>query len=99
MKIFELLDFVKFPIGTIYSELDEGVPRGLFRKGDTVDWPPEDGPPADFFTVSLIAESEYDGLRLDGVPSRWGLFDYDAKFLVYESNDVDLIRSLIPPAI
>ncbi len=99
MKIFELMEFVKLPSGTLYSDIFEGIPTGLFRKCYTVPSPPEEGPPADFFTVSLIAQSENDGMILSGLQSRWALFDYDAKFLVYESNDVDLIRSLIPPAI
>lgn len=36
-----------------------------------------------------------DDFGIDDVCSRWGMFDYNAKFLIYEAADLKLLRDWI----
>ena len=106
MKIVTLQDFFKLPAGTIYSEYQPAICTdlfrkgetctGLFRKGDTCAL--ENGEPFDFFYASVCAEcyGENDlAPTVDDIETRWGLYDGDAQFAVYEPADLEVMRKLL----
>lgn len=101
MKIVTLQDFFKLPAGTIYSDYEPAICTGLFRKGDTCAL--ENGEPFDFFYASVIAECYSESFTLendlaptvDDIETRWGLYDGDAQFAVYEPADLEVMRKLL----
>lgn len=96
MKIVTLQDFFKLPAGTIYSDYDPAICTGLFRKGDTCAL--ENGEPFDFFYASVGAQcyGENDlAPTVDDIETRWGLYDGDAQFAVYEPADLEVMRRLL----
>lgn len=94
MKILNFDAFIQMPPGTIYSEYEPNYCRGLFRKGDNV--PSHDGPIGDFFSASIEAECvNGDHPTVEHIESRWGLFDYNAQFAVYEPEDIATIKAML----
>lgn len=100
MKTVSLEEFATLPDGIIYSELWEGAPHGLCVKQETCSPSPHSGEkPSDFFYNSMVPEQlgldGSDDFGIDDVCSRWGMFDYNAKFLIYEAADLKLLRDWI----
>ena len=89
MRIVGFHEFCSLPEGTVFSYWDPLVTHGLYRRGQVIF---SGESPTDFFEASLKAES-YNGEDpiVDLTESRWGLFDYDQQFVVYEKADIDLI--------
>lgn len=89
MQIVGFGEFCKLPVGTVFSYWEPCIARGLYRRGEVIEF---DGGPKDFFEASLTAEL-YNGEDpiVDLIEARWGLFDYDMQFLVYEQADIDVI--------
>lgn len=92
MKILSFEEFCKEPDGTVFScadVLDYGSGQ-LYRRGEVISY---DGGPKDFFVASLFAEQQAPGAAfvVDLTESRWGLFDYDQEFAVYENEDISTI--------
>src|SRR5262245_48431229 len=96
MKIVNFDELVKLPKGTIYSDYEPCVCDGLFRFESVIEY---EGGPKDFFYTSLIGQCDNgEAPVVDDVMSRWGLFDYNAQFAVYEKADLTLIKSMISAA-
>lgn len=101
MKIVTLQEFFKLPPGTIYSNYEPAICAGLFRKGDTCVL--ENGECFDFFYASACAQCysevftrEVDlAPTVDDIESRWGLYDGDAQFAVYEPADLAVMRKML----
>jgi hypothetical protein len=89
VKIVEFEEFCRLPEGTVFSYWEPCISSGLYRRGAVISF---DGGPRDFYETSLKAES-YNGEPpvVDLVESRWGLFDYDQKFVVYDKDDIAVI--------
>lgn len=98
-KLLKFREFMVLPPGTIFSTSDEfGNVDGLYRKGTSLrsGESTEDyyGPYADFFYHDLLPDAK------DGDPSkpdawgdigdggRWGNFDIDELFVVYDQADI-----------
>jgi hypothetical protein len=105
MKIVSFPEFAKLPVGTIYSYYEPCVCRGLMSKGDTIydiagDVRGGENNPIDFFEQSLTGECwNGDDPIVDEGWSRWGLFERDAQFAIYELDDLELIKSQVEKAI
>jgi hypothetical protein len=105
MRIVSFPEFAALPEGTIYSEYEPCVCRGLYCKKGTIydiagDVRGGENRPIDFFNVSLTGECwNGDDPTVDDVPGRWGLFDHDAQFAIYELDDLELIKSQVEKAI
>lgn len=109
MRVVSLQEFVKLPAGTIYSGyascgLDSKYSfpteiNGLFKKGETIGHPESDGPhgPADFFYQPLLAFVDYNSEipEVDTTLTRWGEFDHEAQFAVYEESDIAAIKEAL----
>ncbi len=61
-------------------------------KGDTIS---HDGVDIDYFERSLIPLEWDDGASLDDGESRWGEFDYEQRYAVYEEQDVRKLLKLL----
>jgi len=94
MKLLTLPDFLELPAGTIYSDYEPTICRGLNRKGNTIRREGEE--PIDFFYASLVAESVNGELMVDRIEQRWGEYEPRAMFAVYESKDLEIIKRLLP---
>tara|TARA_R110000764_G_C10688626_1_gene343462 strand:+ start:40 stop:348 length:309 start_codon:yes stop_codon:yes gene_type:complete len=92
MKTIKFEEFAQMPEGTIFSYFKPMMCAGLYRKGTTIF---EDHHPIDYFEQSLVAECE------NGEPpsirwfSRWGVFDYNQKYAIYEPIDIAALVSLL----
>ena len=89
MRIVGFEEFCSLPNGTVFSYWEPCIVRGLYRRGDVISF---DGGARDFFEASLNAES-YNGEMpvVDLTESRWGMFDYDQQFVVYDRTDIAVI--------
>ena len=94
MHVVGFRGLCELPPGTIFSYLQDGVVDDLLRLGDVIRR--DDGTPIDFYETSLIASNPNgEGYVVELDERRWGLFDYDAKFLVYDLDDVNkIVRGL-----
>jgi len=89
MKIVGFDEFCRLPVGTVFSYWKPCIVAGLYRRGEVIS---RDGGPQDFFEASLIACSyNGDAPAVDLIESRWGMFDYDQQFLVYEAAEIEVI--------
>lgn len=95
MRIVGLDEFAGLPAGTVYSAYDPAIVRGLFVKGETIQ--NDDGWPADFFETEVVPQQidNDDSPEGIGMRGRWGEFDPDAKFVVYDRDDVAQIVALL----
>ena len=89
MRIVGFEEFCSLPEGTVFSHWENCLTFGLYRRGEVISF---DGAPRDFYEASLKAES-WNGKPpvVDLVESRWGLFQYDQQFLVYDKDDILVI--------
>lgn len=89
MRIVGFDEFCSLPEGTVFSYWEPCVTTGLYRRGSVIS---DEGGPRDFFKASLRAES-YNGEHpiVDLIESRWGDFDYDQQFAIYDRDDIALI--------
>ena len=93
MKILTFSEFVQLPEGTIYSYYEPAICRGLYRKGGNLT---HDGIPTDFWEASVIAECvNGDFPKVEHIESRWGLYDYDQCFAVYDEADIALMIKML----
>lgn len=89
MRIVNFHEFCGLPKGTVFSYWEPCIVSGLYRRGSVISY---DGGPRDFFEATLIAASWNGEFPVvDLVESRWGEFDYDQLFLVYEPQDIAVI--------
>ena len=89
MQIIAFREFCKLPDGTIFSYWKPSVTSGLYRRGEVIF---DNNEPIDFFETSLIAESYNCEFPVcDLIESRWGMFEYDQQFAVYERKDIATI--------
>jgi hypothetical protein len=86
MRIVDFATFCSLPEGTIFSYWKPCITSGLYRRGEVITF---DGGPKDFYEASLKAESiNGEPPKVDLTESRWGLFDYDQQFAVYDDEDI-----------
>ncbi len=89
MRIVNFHEFCGLPDGTVFSYWEPCIVSGLYRRGSVISG---DVGPIDFFEASLIAVSWNGEFPVcDLVESRWGMFDHDQLFLVYEPQDIAVI--------
>lgn len=92
MKIVEFEEFVCLPEGTVYSEYEPTIATGLFVREKVI--LNNIGDPIDFFYKHLHVEFD-DFEEGDIKPAfqasgnRWGEFDYNAQFVIWESEDIE----------
>ena len=89
MRIVGFEEFCSLPEGTVFSYWEPCQASGLYRRGEVISF---DGGPRDFYEASLKAESYNGEPPVVGlIESRWGLFEYDQQFLVYDKDDIAVI--------
>jgi hypothetical protein len=89
MRIVGFEEFCSLPEGTVFSYWKPCQTSGLYRRGEVISF---DGGPRDFYEASLKAEScNGEPPVVDLIESRWGLFEYDQQFLVYDKDDIAVI--------
>ena len=94
MKIVSFYELVALPVGTIYSYYEPAICTGLYRKGENIIHP--DGNAHDFYEGTLIAQCiNGEHPAVDDVECRWGWYDYDQQYAVYESEDLALMREML----
>lgn len=95
MKIIGFKEFTALPEGTIYSYYEPHHCYGLFRKGQTIMG--DGGKPIDYFEADLVPSAmNLDPMAVDGMEGRWGLYEYDQLYCVFEAADVAALKSLLP---
>ena len=93
MKILVFDQFAEMPEGTIFSYFQLVDCEGLYRKGSTV---VHEGKAIDFFEASLVARCwNGESPQTDSTETRWGLFEYDQLFAVYEPDDVAKLKTML----
>jgi hypothetical protein len=110
MKIVNRKEFLKMPIGTVFSEFDGYNFNDMLVKHETIDNGIED---IDYWEMSMIANlknkegDDYcDTLeRIMKEPveteislGRNGLFDQDQLYAIYETEDIDLLIQILRDA-
>ena len=95
MRIVKLEEFVKLPSGTVFQHWEPCIMDEIQIKKETLK------SNNDFFYSQITIQPEmvdeddmiykYDGFgfRHSEIQSRWGMYDYDQLFLVYDDADVD----------
>lgn len=88
MRVVCFEDFCNLPDGTIFSFWEPCVAEGLYRREEVLY--DDSGHRIDFWMMSLIAESDAHGsgpaVCVDQF--RWGMYEYDQKFAIYEKEDL-----------
>jgi hypothetical protein len=109
MKIVGFKDFVNYPAGTIFSYYEPhprrwAVFHGLWRKEDTIYTDdsgiyPDDCPnrACDYFQQSLLPslENDQEDKVVIGGIERWGEFEWDQQYAIYEDEDLDTLKKLL----
>jgi hypothetical protein len=100
MKTVDYLTFCDLPNGTIYREVEvnkdggHGLPGELSVRFDVLR--DDDGWPRDFVEGRMIVESGDN--RAHYGCGRWGLFEYDNLYIVYDELDIrHTVRFLTDP--
>ena len=93
MKIVNFKEFAALEAGTIFSYYRPAICEGLYRKDDTIE---SEGKAIDFFETPIEACCwNGEAPTVDGISGRWGMFDYDQQFAVYEEKDIELMIKLL----
>lgn len=95
MKIVNFYELCAMPKGTIFAEWTPCVVGELQRLDDIIYG--DDGKPTDYFYCDVAAfMPNGDGPCVSSCGGRWGAFDYDEKYLVWEKEDVErMVRILL----
>lgn len=96
MKLVNFDTFAALPAGTVFSYFEPQVCSGLFRKGNTIYGDMDNRDPIDFFQSSFVPEC-INGAdpTVDGVQSRWGLFEYEQQFAVLDTQDIETLMGML----
>lgn len=108
MRLVSRDTLLTMPSGTVYSDYNDGVIDGLYKKGDTIinddnqaiDWhlidvldPEFNGNP-----YEIIEELEHGGeISYESDYERDSTFDDSAMYLVYSAEDVQKIIAILQP--
>lgn len=89
MKVVSLKEFLVLPSGTIYSHFEPCIVEGFFRKGENVDYEGS----IDFYEMDLLGGCMNGAMppKVDLAYSRWALYEDDAQFAIYETDDLKAI--------
>jgi hypothetical protein len=106
VRVVSYNQFLDLPPGTIFSAYKPKITTGLYRKEDTwlTDPPPtDDWCRGDFLYRTILADSPVSSedmmlVLMDDSLGRWGQFDPDALFAVYEPSDLDMLRAMLDPS-
>ena len=107
MRIVSFDEFVKLPPGTIFSYYEPMVLRGLYRKGESINGTSES--PTDYFECSIIpdcgefsdcmlvagGQSVHPSPAVEMIEGRWGTFDNEQLYGVYDEPDVEKIIEIL----
>lgn len=104
MKVCDFDAFAALPPGTVYSYWTPAVAAGLFVKGFTIR--DDRGEPGvvkaqDFYERPLLPHPRDAHDLSPALPEwecRWGMFDYDQLFAVYEDADLAELAEAIAEA-
>ena len=94
VRIVDWDEFKHMPPGTVYWEYQ---PEIFYDPGVITEFLTHDGEISDFRYVSMRPDYDRPGrdLFIGGCTSRWGMYDYDQQFCVFDDDDVsDLIRTI-----
>lgn len=92
MKILKFKDFVQLPKNTIFSYYEPSVTRGLYIKGDSI---VIDHEYIDYFEQNLIPEKLFNETFEIDIKSRWGEFDFDQEYVVFETKDIENLKTFL----
>ena len=95
MKIVEFKEFCSLPDGTIFAYLSDccGIAEGLWRRGEVIF---SDGRPMDYFEADILAARYNCGpFQLDEAVGRWGMYEYEQKYLIYEEPDLSRMIAIL----
>jgi hypothetical protein len=112
MRVVTFQELCALPSGAIFSAFSPNIVEGLYRRGallpsgENADY--YRGPAADFFYRTLFAEVDHNKVSKDpkdqqfrpiGSTGRWGNFDPDELFVLYEPDDIRFIVGQLRGAI
>ena len=105
MRIVNRAEFLKLPIGTLYSEYQPCVSFGLMIKGGTIVDANEIH--VDYYFIDLIGQIDYLNLMESnsvedieveiGVFQRDGMYNEDQLYVIYSQQEKIKISNLIAP--
>lgn len=102
MKIVSFKDFVNYPAGTIFSYYKPAVFVGLWRKEKTIYaeeggiYPDDcDDRATDYFQQCLLPSHRTDDEIVVGGVERWGEYEWDQQYAIYEEEDLEVLRELL----
>jgi hypothetical protein len=96
-RIVGFQEFAALPEGTLYADWEPCIIGETHIKGATIF---HDGKPGDFwyqnFGADIYCQSRgempnHERVVVEEIQSRWGLFDYDALFIVYPLAAIELM--------
>lgn len=99
MKIISRAELMEMPSGTLYCRYTPDTAFGLYQKGETLRR--DDDSSVDWYYSSLLPEFDLHRHRMvfDASECRDGFFDHDARYVVYEPEDVAQLLGAITSCI
>jgi hypothetical protein len=94
MKVIDFDEFIQLPEGTIFSYFEKGNCSGFFLKGESL---AHRGDLNDYCETSLVPDCWNGDPPTLGDSSRWGCFDYDQMYAIYEEEDIQWLNAVTSP--
>jgi len=102
MKILSFDEFTQLPAGTIFSYYKPHSCDDLFQKGETL-FGREGGRASSYYEASLLPYLDFEHdppvIVMDGAETRWGFYDYEQQYAVYEREDLERLATMIAEAL
>lgn len=98
MKLLSFYDFCALPDGVVYQEFKPMVVGDLRIRGKV--YRNSNGQPIDFISCDPLAgpSRSHEHIEFPWGSTRWGEYDYDVQFIVYESHELaKLVGWLLAP--
>ena len=102
MKVVDFKTFCSLPDGAVFSYWQPCVGDGLHVRREVIY---SKGEPIDFFESSCLPQCDWNESTrlsdpdlppvLDDIMGRWGIFDYDQLFAVYEADDLRRLGQML----
>ena len=87
MKIVNYDEFFALSGILIFSEIGVG---GLYKREKILF--DNDGIPYDFFQITILPPTMAEDLEVIGDRGRWGVFDKNSKFVIFDKDDVENMK-------
>lgn len=102
MKTVTARELAEMPEGVIYTYFSPMIAEGLYRKGETLRR--DDGSALDFYQSSLLPSCDFCSdpvplMQVAEYEARWGMYDWDAQFLVYEDAEIHRVVEALTGAL